>query len=344
MSDFPKGCDHLAFLGFGASIASEPGQSTYDQHLAKSLRLFLDFTLIMHDFSGVIRHYNVHFDGLLFPDDTDRRLKLQNIWTGHYKSIQSLTRTADGKALLTSSNHAENILWAPKAALGSVILEPTSIIMASDKVQCSVIMLQGKYVVTMQSRDIVLWDCTGRKARKLASLGLDHLKKKKILNLVILPEQSANIFHVVAIFADNHGVIWKIQIPEASSLSLNSVPGSPGEFGTHTNNIWPAFANGSFNEKTSIRLMPPKSSYMKEIAKFEFPVPGNDVLGHAISIDPVGYNAKLSGSIDLFTRDVITSISTQGMVRSWTARVSLMDSTVQWLQTAAVDTGIKIYL
>ncbi|KAK9470328.1 RAVE protein 1 C terminal-domain-containing protein [Dipodascopsis tothii] len=320
---FPEGTDHIGMLGFGATTQSEP-----------------DFTLIMHDFAGVIKCYVARFEDILYPGDLEQRLSLKNVWTGHNKSIQRFVRTADGKALLSSSSHAENIVWQHKVEHNYATIYPRSIIMAPDYVRSAVILSKGAYVVTIQSYEIVLWSCSQPTAKRIAGVALGDFDSKKILNLVLIPEQSLCRYHVLALGVTNDGVVWEINLPDSSE---RSIPGSPqplADPAAFQSNIWPTFANGSFSDKTVTRYHSTKSAYLKEFARFKLPIPEDDVLKHAIAVDPVGWNATLSNTFDQFTRDVLTTISSSGTVRSWTVKVSDQDRSVSWLQTASVETGI----
>lgn len=259
--------------------------------------------------------------------------------------MQSLTRTADGKAMLSSSNHAENIIWIPKAMFGTIMLQESSIIMAPDKVQRAVILLEGSFVVTVQSQNLSLWDCRKRKATRIATYPLGSLGKKSILNFLLLPELSstANVFHVVAIFSDQLGVVWEICVPnldtnfsqphhendEMNGKKLEKISNAPRSL----NGLRQMNGNGIHTNSALASL--------KMLSSFSFPVPEGDSLSLVLSVDPVGWNATLSGSIDTYARDVVTSISSDGMVRSWTAKLQADGAPLQWLQTAMVDTGIK---
>ncbi|KAK9480941.1 RAVE protein 1 C terminal-domain-containing protein [Lipomyces japonicus] len=302
IKDFPTHSGSLAFIGFGASTPEEP-----------------DFALMIHDLNnGVIRHYYSAFANLLYSGEEQHRLRLKHVWTGHYKSVQSLTRTADGKALLSSSNHAENIIWKPKSQFGKVILQPVSIIMAPDKVQRAVILLGGRYVITLQRQDLVLWDCARGKARRLSSDPIIGLGKKQILNLFLLPQENqvSEIFHVLAIFNDRHGLVWEVKVPKRPSL---------------------AEANGNGEVNGEINGYSKKPYYLRKFTEFTFPLPEGDELTTVLTVDPVGWNATLN-SFDTYARDVINSISKEGVVRSWTAKLA---NGVQWLETAKVETGIR---
>ncbi|KAK7207073.1 RAVE protein 1 C terminal-domain-containing protein [Myxozyma melibiosi] len=319
IKDFPRNAGYLSFCGFGASTAAEP-----------------DYVLLIHDFNGSIQQYEASFADLLDPESASHRLVLKNSWTGHYKSVQSLTRTADGKAMLSSSNHAENIIWKPKPMFGTIKLQESSIIMAPDKVQRAAILLEGKYVVTVQSQTLTLWDCQQRKAVRIASLPLESLGKKTILNFLLLPESSSvdRVFHVVAVFSDQSGVVWEVRVPSESNGEVNG-NGSVGSNGMlSVSNGYGSLRGNGYHSK-------PNSGLLKMLGSFKFPVPEGDKLSLVISVDPVGWNSTLSGSIDTYARDVVTSISSDGVVRSWTAKLQSQGEPLQWLQTASVDTGIK---
>ncbi|KAK9450684.1 RAVE protein 1 C terminal-domain-containing protein [Limtongia smithiae] len=330
VQDFPQNCQHLSFLGFGASTSKEP-----------------DFVLLIHDFNAGIRQYESNFSTLLYPQSVECRLRLTQVWTGHYKSVQSLVRTADGKAMLSSSNHAENIIWKPRQMFGTVMLEPASIIMAPDKVQRAIILLKGQFVITMQSFDLVLWDCRSPKAKRIASSALVAHKKRILLNLFLLPEnfEKTGKFHVLAVYNDRFGIVWEAQVPtlDLSYTAANGHSNQSKANGTTNGSVESNGMNGT--NGTLVKHAASISAHLKKLGEFKFPVPAGDTLVSVLSVDPVGWTAELTGSIDSYARDVVTSISSEGMVRSWTARMAHgatdPSGSVQWLETASVDTGIK---
>ncbi|KAK9462261.1 RAVE protein 1 C terminal-domain-containing protein [Lipomyces oligophaga] len=331
---FPANCQHLGFVGFGAGNSSEP-----------------DFSLLVHDYSGVIRHFETSFADLLYNGEVPSRFILKHAWTGHYKSIQSFIRTADGKALLSSSNHAENIIWVPRPRFGTIMLQPKSIIMAPDKVQRAIILLSGNFVVTMQSENIVLWDCRSAKSTRIAISPLGPLIKKTCLSFLLLPESETRdpVFHVLAIYSDQQGIAWEVHVPyeppksdEFPTAYANGaaiISKSP-ELGFGVGN---GFTNGNGIGKELAKQVYHHAS-LKQLGSFEFPLPEGDTLASVLPVDPVGWTATLSGSIDTYARDVVTTISKEGVVRSWTAKLlssSDQTSLVQWLQTAKVNTRIR---
>ncbi|KAK9452723.1 RAVE protein 1 C terminal-domain-containing protein [Dipodascopsis uninucleata] len=298
---FPPDCQYMSFLGFGAATPDEP-----------------DFALYIHDYNGTISYYRSEFTRLLYSGHDHQRMVLSGSYTGHYKSVKSLVRTADGKAMLSSSGLSENILWKPKQQFNTVMLDQKSILLAPDKVQKALILPGGSYVVTIQSQDIVLWNCSELKSRAVAHDSLSGPERKTVINLFVLPDADTNssIYHIVAVFADQHGALWEVIIKDSRN-PLNDV------------------------QKKEANVNRIQKEKIDRLQNFKFPVPENETLLNVIPVDPVGWNATLIESIDKYTRDVANSITSNGVVRSWTARVHDETKQLQWLETAMVETGIK---
>lgn len=63
-------------------------------------------------------------------------------------------------------------------------------------------------------------------------------------------------------------------------------------------------------------------------------------LAIAVPVDPVGWRATVGEGLDMYQRDVMTTISTDGTIRNWTAVVDENAPSLQWLETATVETGL----
>jgi hypothetical protein len=160
--------------------------------------------------------------------------------------------------------------------------------------------------MTLHANHVALWDARSSVSTQLATCLFS--KNAKMLCLLLLPEVvgSPPTYHVVAVDEEMTGIAWQVTLPVRSSKS-----------------------NGT-NENTP---------HLKELAKFDLG-PRNGLLA-IIPVDPVGWNAVLSESLDMFSREVATTISKSGLLRSWTVKVFQKDAALKWLATSTVETGIK---
>lgn len=76
-----------------------------------SLLLLLGLTILAHVFDGRIYWFESRLDRLLDPSPREKRFELMRIFSGHSKPIETLVRTADGKAMLTLTRDDEHIVW-----------------------------------------------------------------------------------------------------------------------------------------------------------------------------------------------------------------------------------------
>lgn len=68
-------------------------------------------TILAHVFDGRIYWFESRLDRLLDPSPREKRFELMRIFSGHSKPIETLVRTADGKAMLTLTRDDEHIVW-----------------------------------------------------------------------------------------------------------------------------------------------------------------------------------------------------------------------------------------
>jgi WD40 repeat protein len=257
-------------------------------------------SILIHDFQGNLYHWTVDFGKLLSPTNTPRYLALKSILTGHNKSVQKITRSADGTALLTQSRFSENALWKPQLLSSGVTLRRACLIeTTAGKVVRSVLMPNRDYAVTLlDSGSLVLWECHSEQATPLASDQL--LTTDEPFCMFLLPESEYNHFHLVIVYNEDDILVWAIEL----------IPRSR----EHTEGI------------------------MTKLGKFGLPV--KDKLHKAVPVDPVGWIMTIGTSLDTFQREVLITVTSEGVLRSWTARISARRQ-LEWLETTTVATGEK---
>ncbi|KAH3687422.1 hypothetical protein WICPIJ_001599 [Wickerhamomyces pijperi] len=119
---------------------------------------------VCHDIaSGSIQNVTLDLSFLLSPpsksDDTLKLGSLTHSITGHVKSIQSLTRTSDGSALLTTSRFEENAVWVPRILENGVTtLSKKSSVATPHPITKAVLLEEGNLLITMCPQVICLWD------------------------------------------------------------------------------------------------------------------------------------------------------------------------------------------
>lgn len=96
--------------------AGELNSHNYFQNHGKTVscsqsRARSGLTVLAHFFDGRICWLESRIDRLLDPSPRTKRLKLMGVLSGHSKPIQTLVRTADGKAMLTLTRDDEHIVW-----------------------------------------------------------------------------------------------------------------------------------------------------------------------------------------------------------------------------------------
>jgi len=153
---------------------------------------------------------------------------------------------------------------------------------------------------------LILWDCSSLYATEITRYAID-LKKEWLCHFLI-PEVEDNkgSRHVAAITSDGDGFVWEVRAVASDSTKV---------------------------------LKQDKNDQLRLFAKFGDQNIGNTKL--VVPVDPVGWSFTLSGTLDTFNREVALSLSDTGLLRTWTAIVTLKDSSISWLATSSVETSIR---
>lgn len=161
--------------------------------------------------------------------------------------------------------------------------------------------------MTLHGDYVVLWDSTRAIAKELERRCFEV--PGKLLCLLLLPEAQEGLkrYHVVALSSEMKGIAWEVTLPQKTGELTNGVNGV-----RPTLQEFPTFALGMKDDLLMI-----------------------------LPVDPVGWNATISGTLDTFSREVAVTVDKSGLLQSWTAKVSQDDLNMRWLATSTVDTCIE---
>jgi len=162
--------------------------------------------------------------------------------------------------------------------------------------------------MTLHANYVALWDTEPAISVEVARCSFAN--NGKMLCLLLLPEiaNSPPMYHVVAVDEEMTGIAWEVSLPLQPSTEAHNG------------------ANGNI-------------LYLKELSRFD--LGPRDGLLAIIPVVPVGWNAVLSDSLDMFSREVATTVSKSGLLRSWTVKLFEEDATLKWLATSTVETGVQ---
>ncbi|CUS15530.1 unnamed protein product [Tuber aestivum] len=262
--------------------------------------------VLAHAFDGRVFWYEARLDRFLDPSPRSRRASLLGVLAGHSGPIETLVRTADGKSMLSSSHENELAVWSQSKG-DNIALSKQSSISPANRVHRAVILDNGNYVMTLHDGHVVLWDSTQSVAKELERL--DFKVAGKMLCLLLLPEAQDGLkqYHVVALSSEMKGIAWGISLPQRPSELTDGTTG--------TRPTVHEFAAFALDMKEDLLMILP--------------------------VDPVGWNATISGTLDTFSREVAVTVDKSGLLQSWTAKVSPDESGLRWLATSVVDTSIE---
>lgn len=265
-------------------------------------------SLLVHHFDGRIEWADCRLNELFDPCPQTRRICTKSLWTGHARSIKKIIRSTSGKAVMSRTDDDDALVWKQGYDNNDMGLTPYSSLNCCEHIHRSWLLREGQFVVNLHHQSISLWDARRSPASKIESLPFDI--EGRLICLVQLPEakDDTSIAHLAAVTTRKKGIVWEIVFPPGSQrlseAQSDSVP-TPG---------------------------------MKRFCTFDLAVKEN--LDFMLPVDPAGSVTWASTSIDTFARDIAVSYSSEGRLRSWTAALHIEESTVDWLVTSTVETGI----
>lgn len=98
--------------------------------------------VLAHVFDGRIFWYEARLDRFLDPSPRPKRASLLGVLAGHSGPIETLVRTTDGKAMLSSAHKNELMVWSQSKG-DNIALSKQSSISPTNRVHRAVILDNG---------------------------------------------------------------------------------------------------------------------------------------------------------------------------------------------------------
>lgn len=265
-----------------------------------------NLNLLVHHFDGRIEWLEGNMDKIFDPSPGQERLRRISVWTGHDGSIKKIVRSGSGETLVSRTNDNEGLIWKQEKCQGGTSLTRTSLLRCPDHIHRTCLIGDGDFVVNLHHHSISLWDVRCAAATQVASLSFDMEGDLLCLLLLREPNTESRLIHVATITSHMNGIAWEIE------LGISSTE----------------------NRQTKSRDFPTISQFclfdlgLQEDVMFVLPV------------DPAGSPSTTSTFLDTFAKDIAISYTSNGILRAWTAVIDHESSSVSWLATSTVETGI----
>ena len=265
-----------------------------------------DLILLVHFFDGRIAWLEGTFYKLFDLSPQLHRMKLKALWTGHDSSIKKIVRNRSGTSLFSRTNNNEGVLWKQETNGNTACLTRSSILSSKEHLHRTCILNQD-FVVHLHPNSISLWNTRSSPATQLTLS--DFCLEGKLLCLLLLcePTQGSKSIHVAAITSHLNGIVWEIRLDPQD-------PSTPNKEGS-------------------------TDHFLKEFCTFN--LGSLEALDFMLPVDPAGSPSTTSSFLDTFAKDVAISYTSGGLVCAWTAVINIDESSVNWLVTSKVETGIQ---
>lgn len=262
--------------------------------------------LLVHHFDGRIEWLEGSVDKIFDPSAQPERLRRKCVWTGHDGSVKKIVRSGSGETLLSRTNDNEGLIWKQERRQGRASLTRASLLSCPDHIHRTCLIGNGDFVVNLHHHSISLWDVRYAHATQVALLGFEIEGDLLCLLLLREPSKESCVIHVATITSRMKGIAWEIQ------LGNSNVEGGQS-----------------------------KNHYHPNISQFcLFDLGLREDIVFVLPVDPAGSPSTTSSFLDTFAKDIAISYTSNGMLRAWTAVIDLESSSISWLTTSKVDTGI----
>ncbi|GAB7337820.1 hypothetical protein MBLNU457_4224t3 [Dothideomycetes sp. NU457] len=300
---------HVEGLTFGFRDDVDDFES-YSRLLAfPSISSDQELTILAHHFDGRLLWHEAAVQDLFNPSTKKNRIRRVSTWTGHQYTIKKVIRTASGKSLISRTDHNNSIIWTSTSDSGRSRLQRRSIVDPAQHIHRTVILREGEFFVFLHHDSISLWDARAFKAREIGRCS--YSLQGKPLCLLVLPElhaQSPKV-HLATVTSNLKGLVWELDLPLSRRTSIVSAQ------------------NGSIEPS------------IHDFCNFELDAMQN--VTYVLPVDPAGSSPIATGFLDSFAQDVALAYSSDGLLRTYTARINVDERKVEFLTTATVETNIS---
>lgn len=255
---------------------------------------------------------------------------LGNKITGHNKSIQKLFKDLSGEACLSISRFNEHKLWIPlklsgkitkHSSLARMTLQRKSVITTNSSIVSAVLLRRGDTIITYSAKhELVVWTTHDLEAKQIVTLKAvpdGDYGKMELLTFFHLPEYHHDYKY------DVHYVI--------GIYKLSTLKDAP----KYVTKAWEVNLQNNLIVSITIDNL---------ISETETKTEGNNAnfdIRCISPVDPVGWNI----SLDNYSRDILTVISSSGILKSYSVKLHKMDSSnsptkITWINNCTIDTNI----
>jgi hypothetical protein len=296
---------HVSRLKFNLSSQTTDNEGP-DQIYNYCSQLGGNLVILVHHFDGRIEVFDSNLAHLFDPSQRQDRIVSRATWTGHSGAIKKIVRNISGRAVVSRTDNNESVVWKHVVDKRGTLLVRRNMITTKEHIHRICVLRKGNFIVFLHHSSITLWDCRHSRTRLLATQ--KYSLAGKPLCVLVLPqvERQSSIAHIATISSKMKGVVWQLRIPTDSTSR--------------------EYLNGS------------DECYIQEFCHFDLGTA--DDLAYVLPVDPAGSPPVISGFLDTFARDVAISYTHSGLIRSWTAKVDMDNTKVEWLLTCSVETGV----
>lgn len=270
--------------------------------------------MLIHYFDGKIEVYQSNIARFFDVNPGVKHLMLSHVWAGHSAPVKKIVRNFSGRAIVSrTAEEGETIVWRHAMNSSQPALSRQAVISQAGHIHRTCVLRKGRFVLFLGHERLSLWDC--RRFTPVLMSECDYAVEGKPLCLLVLPRprvEDSTTAHIATVTSEKRGIVWELKLPAYTK-----------EKGIATQ---PA-VNGH------------RGASIHEFFRFDLGDAGD--LAYVLPVDPAGSPAMISGSLDVFARDVAISYTRSGRVDFWTARVDEEQRRVEWLSTSSMETGVS---
>ncbi|KAF9886292.1 regulator of (H+)-ATPase in vacuolar membrane [Aspergillus nanangensis] len=264
-------------------------------------------SVLVHHFDGRIEWFDSQVDVLFDPAPRKNRVIRKASWTGHNGQIKKIVRNAIGDTLVSRTDDNKAMIWSQRQrGVGSALVRKSSLY-SDEHIHRTCVIESGDFLVNLHHNGISVWDIRSFHAKKLTATTFELPSKQLCVLPIPTEEKGPEVVYIATIGADRKGIAWEIRLPTTKPQT-----------------------NGTTDDlQCSIR----------KFCSFDLGI--KEDMAYILPVDPAGPRAERSGFFDQFSPDIALSYTNEGVIHTWTAKVHIEHSKVEWLLTSTVETGIE---